>query len=265
MRLVALGASNLTRGLSAVVTTAREAWGPEVEVLAALGHGRSYGASSQFLLRSLPGILECGLWRALVEGGPAPTRALVTDVGNDILYGHDARQILGWVEECVARLQAVSDDVALTDLPLAAIRRLGPARFLFFRSLFVPSCRLGLAAVAQAAERLSEGLLELAERRRLRLVRLRPAWYGLDPIHIRPRSWRSAWREIVGASLHDCVAPQCEPGAEPTPRPVRRSGSRREAIALYLARPERMRVLGHEWHSPQMGRPLPAGGRLRLY
>ncbi len=265
MRLVALGASNLTRGLSAAVSTAREAWGPQVEVLAALGHGRSYGASSQFLLRSLPGILDCGLWRALEEGGPAPTRALVTDVGNDILYGHDVPRILGWVERCVARLLAVSHDVTLTDLPLAAIRRLGPARFLFFRSLFVPSCRLGLAAVAEAAVRLSDGLVELAQRRRLRLVRLRPEWYGIDPIHIRPRFWRAAWREIVGASSLDRVAPEPAPVAAPDAREVRRPGSRREALALYLARPERMRVLGREWRTPQEGRPLRDGGRLKLY
>lgn len=254
MRLVALGASNLTRGLSAVVSTAREAWGPGVEVLAALGHGRSYGASSQFLLRSLPGILDCGLWPALDQGGPAPTRALVTDVGNDILYGHDVGRILGWIEQCVARLQAVSDDVTLTDLPLAAIRRLGPARFLLFRSLFVPSCRLALTEVAEAAERLSDGLVGLAERRRLRLVRLRAEWYGIDPIHIRPRFWWTAWREIVGAGFVDRVA-----------QAPRRSGSRREALALYLSRPERMRVLGRECHTPQTARPLRGGGRLRLY
>jgi hypothetical protein len=257
MRLVALGASNLTRGLQAVVATARQAWGPDVEVLAALGHGRSYGATSRFLVRSLPGILECGLWRAL-DQEPAPTRALVTDVGNDILYGHDVRRILGWVEECVARLQAVSAEVAITDLPLAGIRRLGPARFLFFRSLFVPSCRLSLEAVSDAAERVSDGLVELAARRSLRLVRLRAEWYGLDPIHVRPRCWWAAWEEIVG------VAPVGRAAVGPAPGAGRRA-SRTEALLLYLAQPARVRWLGHERRTVQSGRPLPGGGRLRLY
>ncbi len=258
MRLVALGASNLTRGLQAVVSAAREAWGPETEVLAALGHGRSYGATSRFLVRSLPGIVDCGLWRALDERGRTPTRALVTDVGNDILYGYEVRRILDWVEECVARLQAASDEVAITDLPLVGIHRLGKARFLFFRSLFVPSCRLSLAAVSDAAERVSDGLVELAQRRSLRLVRLRPEWYGLDPIHVRPSLWWTAWQEIVGTPPHGGAAPEPLKGGRPR-------ASRREALSLYLARPERVRVLGLEWRTPQAGRSLPNGGRLRLY
>ncbi len=61
-RLVALGASNLTRGFRRVVSTARAAWGPEIQVLAALGHGRSYGAASRIGVRTLAGISNraCG-------------------------------------------------------------------------------------------------------------------------------------------------------------------------------------------------------------
>ena len=106
-RVVALGASNLTRGLHTVVSTARAAWGPGVEVLGALGHGRSYGVDSRLVVRTLPGILQSGLWSALESLPPAATRGLVTDVGNDILYGFTAPTILEWVEESVDRLQRV--------------------------------------------------------------------------------------------------------------------------------------------------------------
>ena len=61
-RIVALGASNLVRGLPTVIATARASWGPAVEVLAALGRGRSYAGRSVFLGRALPGILDCGIW-----------------------------------------------------------------------------------------------------------------------------------------------------------------------------------------------------------
>ena len=123
-RVVALGASNLTRGFQTVVSTARAAWGPGVEVLAALGHGRSYGARSQLVFRTLPGILDSGLWPELESRSPAATRALVTDVGNDILYGFSAERTLAWVEEALRRLSRVTHDIVVTDLPLASIRRL---------------------------------------------------------------------------------------------------------------------------------------------
>src|SRR5690349_11885237 len=157
-RVIALGASNLTRGFNTVVATSRAAWGPRVEVVAALGHGRSYGAESQFLARRLPGIIESGLWPAIERLPPARTRALVTDVGNDIVYGFHATQILAWIDEIVDRLQQVTRDIVLTDLPMHTLRRLSTPKFLFFRTLFVPRCEMSLAEVIDVAELVSGGL-----------------------------------------------------------------------------------------------------------
>ncbi len=248
-RIVALGASNLTRGFQTVVSAARGAWGRDVEILAALGHGRSYGAASSLLFRRLPGILESGLWRELGSLPPLPTRALVTDVGNDILYGFSAERILAWVDEGVTRLQQATRDVILTDLPLASIRRLPRTRFLLFRSVLVPSCRLSLAQVVDAAERVDAGLAALATARGVRLFHLEPAWYGFDPIHIRPSFWRSAWRQILGVPPVD--------GGD--------SRSLVEAVRLYLMRSERRWMFGVEQHTPQSGVALPRGGRIWLY
>src|SRR5262245_404522 len=100
-RIVALGASNLTRGFHTIVATARSMTGPDTEVVAALGHGRSYGMASRLLVRTLPGILQSGLWHQLEVLPAAPTRALVTDVGNDVLYGMSADRIVTWVDEAV--------------------------------------------------------------------------------------------------------------------------------------------------------------------
>src|SRR5262249_14377181 len=103
-RLVVLGASNLTRGFPALLRVARGAWGDGLEVFGALGHGRSYGKRSHVLFRGLPGILESGLWPQLEAQPRLPGRALLTDVGNDILYHVPVDTILAWVAECVARL-----------------------------------------------------------------------------------------------------------------------------------------------------------------
>src|SRR4026208_169136 len=199
-RIVALGASNLTRGFQTVVSTARVPWGGGGEGVAALGHGRSYGARSRFVIRTLPGILESGLWRQLESTSTSPTRALVTDVGNDILYGFSARQTLAWVAEAVDRLQRFTKDIVVTDLPLAGIRRLSEGKFLLFRSILVPSCRLSLREVVLAAEHVNDGLAALAAARRIQFFRLKPDWYGFDPIHMRPSQWRPAWQEILGIS-----------------------------------------------------------------
>jgi hypothetical protein len=248
-RVVALGASNLTRGFETVVSTARAGWGPELEVVAALGHGRSYGAYSRFVIRTLPGILESGLWRHLESLSTVPTRALVTDVGNDIVYGFSAQQTLAWVAEAVERLQKFTPDIVLTDLPIAGIRRLSQAKFLVFRSILFPSCRLSLTEVLQAAEQVNDGLAALAAARSIQFLRLNPAWYGLDPIHIRPSKWRPAWQEILGSPS----------GA------MRNAGGRLEGLRLYFKPPERQWLLGVEQFTPQAGVKLRSGARVWLY
>ena len=248
-RVVALGASNLTRGFQAVVSTARAAWGPRVEILAALGHGRSYGARSRFVIRSVPGILECGLWRELESRPRLETRALVTDVGNDILYGASPEQTLRWIDEAIRRLRVVTDDIVVTDLPLASIRRLSRLKFLAFRSILVPSCRLSLREVLERSESVNTGLAELSAARGATLTHLDPSWYGFDPIHVRPSLWRTAWQRILGA----------EPVAHTN------GASAMESLELYLMRPERRWLFGREQLTPQSGNALPSGGRVWLY
>ena len=245
-RVIALGASNLTRGLPTVVSTARSAWGPDVQVIAALGHGRSYGASSTFLARRLPGILDSGLWRALESGSNVPTRALVTDVGNDILYGFAPEQVLDWVDESLTRLRKWTDDVVLTDLPMDSVRRLSRAQFNVMRALFAPSCRLTLAESVARAERVNDGLAKLAASHSARFLRLQPSWYGFDPIHIKPSLWQSAWQEILGATSE-----------------IR--SSRVEALRLYLTRPEQQWLFGIERRANPEGTKLPRGAHVWLY
>ena len=253
MRLVALGASNLTRGLPAVVAVAREAWGPELEILAALGHGRSYGADSRVLLRVLPPILGCGLWRELSGRPRLPTRALVTDIGNDIPHGRPAARIVAWVEECVERLRAAgAEEIALTDLPLTSLRRLRPSVYLFFRTLYFPRCRAPQAEAAAAAAAVSKGLATLADRHSLRLVPPRPEWYGVDPIHIRRRWQRAAWSQIL-----------C--GTTPAGAGPGRSVTEALELQRLQLRPERQWWLGLEQVTPQRGLRLRGGGRIDLY
>ena len=249
-RVVAVGASNLTRGFHTVVATARTVWGPDVEVLAALGHGRSYGGPSTFLVRGLPGILQSGLWRELESHPPVPARALVTDVGNDIMYGYPPAQILDWVDQCVARLQRFTPDVIVTGLPHAAVTGLPAGRYLLFRSVFFPRCRLTRDDAMRIGAEVDAGLQRIAASRGAAFLSLRQEWYGLDPIHIRPRMWRTAWQEILCGEQRAVASAQA---------------ARREAVRLYCLQPEQATFLGRERRTPQRGVPLRGGGRVWLY
>ena len=196
-RVILLGASNLTRAIGTVVETARRTWHEPLEIMAALGRGRSYGRTTSVLLRSLPGILDCGLWRALSERPPLPTAALLTDVGNDLLYEEPVARILAWVGVCLDRLSATGAQTVVTLLPTKNIFSLSERRFQVARRLFVPGCTLSLAEVTERAIELSAGVGALAAARGMCVVEQQSLWYGWDPMHIRYALWPSAWGEIL--------------------------------------------------------------------
>jgi len=88
----------------------------------------------------------------------------------------------------------------------------------------------------------------MAERRQLRFVRMRPEWYGVDPIHIRPSLWHPAWQHILGDDVVTAVR-----------------ASWREAMGLYCMLPERQTLFGLEQARVQSGRRLRRGGKIWLF
>jgi hypothetical protein len=252
-RLVLLGASNLLRGFPTVLRRARAAWGGSLDVLAALGLGRSYGMRSAVLFRTLPPILDCGLWPALSARPPAATRALVTDVGNDIIYGAPPDQILEWVDTCLVRLRDAGVEIVLTGLPLPRLERLSRAGYVALLSIVYPRHRwLPFAVALERARVVDAGVRALAERHAATFVPSPLDWYGLDPIHVRPRRWRAAWSAILFAP--DATTPVAEPAPPRGP----------SALRVYTLRPQRQWLFGRERCTAQPALTLP-GGAVSLY
>jgi hypothetical protein len=251
-RVVLLGASNLTRGISTVIATASVYWGGPSDVLAALGHGRSYGTYSSVLGRVLPGILDCGLWAAMAERPAAPTAALVTDVGNDLLYEAPPERIAEWVEECLDRLQAAGARVAMTMLPLANSQGMSEWRYHYLRSCFFANCHLSLDELRRRAAALDGRLRAMCAARGVAAVEQRREWYGFDPIHIRSRHGPAAWGEIM--------ASWCDGRPPAVPRSVRRHG-----LYLRLLPPERRWFFGIERRRAQPAGRLPDGSTVAVY
>ncbi len=251
-RVVLLGASNLTKAIGPLVGAAKSAWSEPVDVLVALGHGRSFGTSSRVLGRRLPGIAECGLWRDLAAGGPGKTAALVTDIGNDLMYEQPVERIAGWVETCLDRLAEVGADTVVTLLPVDNLPKLSPARFLFFRTLFVPTCRAGLEEMVARAYEVDRHVERLARERGFAVVRQKAEWYGLDPIHIRLFKRSGAWSEILGHW------PDCEALRVPSSTPL-------QTLYLRTRTPEWRSLLGFEQRGRKPSALLADGSSVTIY
>lgn len=208
--VILIGASNVTfnlpdiwRGLSA---------GQPTQLFVAAGHGRSYGMPNTVMGRTLPSLLECGLWKTLREFGPnGQVSALITDIGNDLLYGAEPQTIAGWVAEAADRLIELGCRPILTLLPLDSLQSLSRWRFHFFRKILFPASRLTFENAMSFSSELNERVTELATVRELSVLKPSGDWYGLDPIHFRRRIRVSAWTTYLSALDETARAEECSP------------------------------------------------------
>lgn len=193
-RVIVHGASNVTIGLPTVVRLIHSGFDGPVQIDIADGHGRSYGIGTSVLLRGLPG----HTMRPIPPAAPAnKTSAILTDIGNDLVYSIPVTQIAEWVWARAEQLVELGAELVLTELPLESIATLSKTRFAFFRTLFFPGSTVEFSELREAAQQLNESVREIASALNAKLVVPQAAWYGFDPIHIRRSARRDAWTHIM--------------------------------------------------------------------
>lgn len=242
--------------------------------------------------RSLPGILESGMWKAL--GPPLPsgeelvvraaraaefqadhnalpahaltpalfqreresTRsfALITDIGNDIMYGASPESITQWVDQCIDRLESHGARVAINSPPIDSLRSVKRWQYSIVRALLFPTRRLTFEQAIGRAIELHDRVIDLTRRRNLTLIECERHWYGFDPIHIRQRHWQSAWGKIMGG----CVGTS---NAAASSRPM----SLAERAHLLTRSPAEWRILGIRRGRAQPCGRLNDGTRISLF
>ena len=201
--VVALGASNLSRGLSRLVTICRRCTAKPIDLFAGAGHGRSYGANSRIWNRRLPSILGSGLWRSLDRNSGSDalnntTRlAVITDIGNDLLYGFSVEQITAWIEEVVLRLQQRGFQIVITQLPIESIQAVGTLRFHILKSILVPGCQQSLEAIKDQSHQINNKIVSLSKGHHVTILRQPGSWYGIDAIHVKRSCLNELWQRVV--------------------------------------------------------------------
>jgi hypothetical protein len=198
-RFVVLGASNVSRGLARLTATLRARAAGPGDLFVAAGHGRGYGVNTRVAWRRLPSILASGLWRALEREGVAAPAALVTDVGNELLYGLGVSAVATAVRDAVERLRDRGGRIVITGLPLAGIAGVGRVRYRLLRTLYVPGCLLSIGELKEAARWLDDELRAIATDTGATFIEQPADWYGFDALHVRRPLLDTFWRRVCDA------------------------------------------------------------------
>lgn len=254
--VILLGASNLTRDFPLILRLLQNSIESPYEIFTAMGHGRSYGNWSRLLYRALPGIAKCELWDAIsktCDGSQHPL-ALLTDIGNDLVYGQSTDTIFGWIESCVKHLQRIDARITITLLPEASISQLSSFRFELTRRLFFPKNSVSLTDLIQKVRTLNQRLSEFAAINQIAVVEAPRSWYGFDPIHYRYSQRSTLWKTIL--SEWDL------------PAITNHSAQNRwydTFYSLYRLQPALKRQWGKSHHGSQPSRILADGTRISVY
>jgi hypothetical protein len=198
-RVVLLGASNLAIGFPLIVRQLCAGLPRPLEIYAACGHGRSFCTWSRVLFRALPGIDRCALWSDLdttSDANSSKTLALVTDVGNDLIYGSAPNVIARRIKACLSELARHRAELVMTRLPLASVERLSALRYHATKAIFFPATDGRWPQMLERARDLDQSLGEIGARYSARMVEQPREWYGFDPIHIRRGHRARAWQTI---------------------------------------------------------------------
>ena len=254
--IVLLGASNLTRDFPLILRLLQTSIDSPTDILAAMGHGRSYGTWSRLLNRALPGITKSELWDALPEQNAEcdSPLALITDIGNDLIYGQSTETIFGWVKDCIRRLQQIEARITITLLPEESLSDLSNIRFELTRRMFFPKNPASLTELIQKVKQLNQQLEEFAVSNQIPVVEATSDWYGFDPIHYRYSQRAALWKSI----LSNWDLPQLEHSK------VKQRWNDTFYSVLYL-KPALKRQWGKLHQAPQPTQILPDGTRISLY
>ncbi|WP_437187251.1 hypothetical protein SH668x_000640 [Planctomicrobium sp. SH668] len=203
-RVILIGASNITINFPLIVQTICRSIPAPVEIFAAHGHGRSFCKWNYVINRGLPSILNCQLWSDVAERPPVEHRwGLVTDVGNDLIYGTDVPTVLNRVTTAFVRLQFLGYPITYVRPPVERVLKLSERQYRVTKKILFPGQTVPWELMQQRLLEVDAKMLAIAEQFQAKVVTPRREWYGIDPIHIRHRQRLKAWKEILSAWAFD--------------------------------------------------------------
>ena len=199
-----LGASNLARGYTALVKAAENWMHPHAcEFLGAMGPGRGYCVPGGMLKVVYPPIASCGILPAAKKKAAHSSRvvALITDVGNDIIYGVPGSRIILTLSEILQDLSAMGAEISITSISVDLERDVGARGYQILRRIYFPFSQISFAEAAQAAKEINRFIENLSSQG-IHVIHGLDRYQGLDRIHHSLLQSSRVWSLIASEIFH---------------------------------------------------------------
>lgn len=200
---VLLGASNLARGYGALSHYLTRNLAPQpVRILAAMGPGRGYGCQGGMLNISYPPIVDSPLFQRARKQAESGSRvvALVTDIGNDLLYGMEPDRLIATVEDVFQRLLDLNARIFVTSLPVFFEQEVSPMVYYSIRTLLYPKSSVSQENAVSGVRRINLYLKESKDPR-VHVVPPLDEYLGWDHVHYSLLRSTEVWNRVGGTLL----------------------------------------------------------------
>ena len=201
--LIFLGASNLSRGCFALSRHMKECLHPRpVQVLIASGPGRAYYASGGLLNVVYPPIQSSEIFEAAQNQSASGCRvvALVTDIGNDIMYGVSIEKVINTLQQVFDRLQSMKAEIFYTTLPVIFEKGDYPVWFCILRSLLFPRSTVAYDEATAGVTKVNQ-FLRKYDSEHSHLIPDMDRYLGYDGIHYGWLRAHHAWSHVARIML----------------------------------------------------------------
>ena len=196
---VLMGASNLARGYSALVSCLTHCLHPHpVEFLHAMGPGRGYCAQGGVFNIRYQAIGDGGILDAARKRAPNARKivALITDTGNDIMYNVPVEDIISCLDSLMRDLDQMGAEVFVHPIPLDVEEDLSYFQFKMLRAVFFPNSPVDYPEAAEAIKRINAFLNE-RKGGRIHLLPSARDCCGVDKIHFSFFKSHKVWSQAV--------------------------------------------------------------------
>jgi hypothetical protein len=207
-----LGASNLARGYSALANCLIRCLAPHpVKILHAMGPGRGYCAEGGIFNITYPPIGSSGILNSARGRAQKAHQVivLITDIGNDIMYGVPLSEITSCLHTLFQKLDAIGADVFVNPIPLDFAEDVSEFQFRILRSVFYPHSTIDYSRAADTVDAVNEFLRDSAGGR-IHLLPSAKDFCGVDKIHYSIFHSHKAWSQVAKEMLRGLPVKQVE-------------------------------------------------------
>ena len=208
-----LGASNLARSFYGLKRCIGRCIFPRpASFVHAMGPGRGYVSRGGILNAIYSPILSCGILEAVRNKKikDQSVVALITDIGNDIMYGVSSEKIINGLQYLLNALGEFKTNIFITSIPVDLENDISELHFHIIRQIYFPKSPVKYSQASNNIKAINKFILQ-SSNKKITAIDDMKQFCGIDRIHYSILKSQSAWCHIaekLTTSLSTNVSPK---------------------------------------------------------